>query len=66
MKVKSWHESRLKSSADTLRWVGKPQVHYSNSFVPGQSSGLPFLKKHFEVFSGLVFNHFVGKEKSQI
>lgn len=31
VKVKTWHESRLKSSADFPKWAGWLQVHCSNS-----------------------------------
>lgn len=60
VKVKTWHQSRLKSSADTLKWAGWLQVHCSKSTALslGKSSGLPFFKKkHFELFSDLVLNH---------
>lgn len=68
VKVKTWHESRLKvlSRLNALKWVGWLQVHCSKSTALslGKVQVFPFFKTHFELLSYLVFNHFLLVMKS--
>lgn len=53
VKGKTWHESRLKSLADTLKWAGWLQVHCSNS------TALSLCKVQFYPFLENILNSLV-------